>query len=141
MEEDEVIFIDDDERNAVSRRRRPSRIWGRRPGRVASFSSRRPVIVRPVADSVEAAVDRGRTSQVIVAQPRPVLAGFSNGELIEMAAQIIAAIQPLPAAPTAQGETEIDLENLVTYQSALALHAKRDEQLRTLGNLVGRLLR
>ena len=33
-----------------------------------------------------------------------------------------------------------DVENLVLYQSALALHAKRDEQLRTLGSLVGKLL-
>lgn len=58
-----------------------------------------------------------------------------------MAAQVIAAIQSLPAPPTAQGCTETDVENLVTYQTALAVHAKRDEQLRTLGNLVGRIVR
>ena len=36
---------------------------------------------------------------------------------------------------------ETDVENLVIYQTALATHAKRDEQLRTLGGLLGRLLR
>jgi hypothetical protein len=33
-----------------------------------------------------------------------------------------------------------NLENLVLYQSALAQHAKRDEQLRTIGNIVGKLV-
>ena len=67
--------------------------------------------------------------------------GMSTGELIDTAIQILAAIQPLPAAPVAQGESGLDLENLVTYQGALATHAKRDEQLRTLGNLLVRILR
>jgi hypothetical protein len=47
----------------------------------------------------------------------------------------------LPAAPTGQGDASTDLENLVTYQGALATHAKRDEQLRTLGNLLVRILK
>ena len=69
------------------------------------------------------------------------LAGLTTGELIEVAAQILAAIQPLPGAPVAQGEVETDVENLVIYQTALATHAKRDEQLRTLGGLIGKLLK
>ena len=70
-----------------------------------------------------------------------VLAGMTVAELVDMGAQLLAAIQPLPAAPTAAGELETDVENMVIYQTALATHAKRDEQLRTLGSLLGRLLR
>ena len=67
--------------------------------------------------------------------------GMSTGELIDTAIQILAAITPLPAAPVAQGDASTDVDNLVTYQGALATHAKRDEQLRTLGNLLVRILR
>ena len=70
-----------------------------------------------------------------------VLAGMTVAELVDMGAQLLAAIQPLPSAPTAAGELETDVENMVIYQTALATHAKRDEQLRTLGSLLGRLLR
>ena len=67
--------------------------------------------------------------------------GMTTGELIDTGIQLLAAIQPLPAAPTAQGEAGTDVENLMTYQGALAQHAKRDEQLRTLGNLLVRILK
>ena len=67
--------------------------------------------------------------------------GMSTGELIDTAIQIFSAIQPLPGAPTAQGEPGTDVENLVIYQTALASHAKLDEQLRTLGNLLVRILK
>jgi hypothetical protein len=67
--------------------------------------------------------------------------GMTTGELIDTGIQLLAAIQPLPAAPVAQGEPGVDVENLVTYQTALATHAKRDEQLRTLGSLLVRILR
>jgi hypothetical protein len=141
MDEDEVIFLDDDERNAFTRRRRPSRV-GRRPGgrSIVVPASRRPTVIRHTGGDSGEIFDR-RPTQVVVQPPRPGLAGLATGELIEMAAQIIAAIQPLPGAPTAQGACDVDVENLVLYQTALAAHAKRDEQLRTLGNLVGRLLR
>ncbi len=67
--------------------------------------------------------------------------GMSTGEMIDTGVQVLAAILPLPAAPSAQGETVTDIENLMTYQGALAVHAKRDEQLRTLGNLLVRILK
>ena len=141
MDEDEVIFLDDDERNALMRRRRPSRV-GRRPGgrSIVVPASRRPTIIRHSGGESGEVFDR-RPTQLVMQPARSVLPGFSNGELIEMAAQVIAAIQPLPGAPTAQGQCEVDVENLVLYQTALAAHAKRDEQLRTLGNLVSRFLR
>jgi len=67
--------------------------------------------------------------------------GMTSGELIDTGIQLLAAILPLPGAPTAQGEALTDVENLVTYQGALAQHAKRDEQLRTVGNLLVRILK
>jgi hypothetical protein len=76
--------------------------------------------------------------------PEPTFAsrfGMTTGELIDTGIQILAAIQGLPAAPVAQGDAGIDVENLVAYQGALWGHAKRDEQLRTLGGLLARILR
>ncbi len=67
--------------------------------------------------------------------------GMTSGELIDTGIQLLAAIMPLPAAPVAQGETVIDVDNLMTYQGALASHAKRDEQLRTVGTLLVRILK
>ena len=66
---------------------------------------------------------------------------MSTGELIDTAIQLLAAVQPLPVAPTGQGDATTDVENLVVYQNALATHAKRDEQLRTLGSLLLRVLK
>jgi hypothetical protein len=76
-------------------------------------------------------------------QPAPFASrfGMSTGELIDTAIQILAAITPLPVAPTAVGDEATDVDNLVTYQGALATHAKRDEQLRTLGTLLVRILK
>ena len=57
-----------------------------------------------------------------------------------MVAQVFAALQSLPAAPVATGDVETDVGNLILYQGALAQHAKRDEQVRTLGSLVAKLV-
>jgi hypothetical protein len=59
--------------------------------------------------------------------------------MIEAGAQVLAAIQSLPLAPVATGKVEQDVANMVLYQAALAEHAKRDEQLRTLGSLASKL--
>ncbi|MFT3695819.1 MAG: hypothetical protein QM831_21970 [Kofleriaceae bacterium] len=67
--------------------------------------------------------------------------GMTTGELIDTGLQLFTAISPLPAAPVAQGEAATDIDNMLTYQSALWQHAKRDEQLRTLGGLLVRILR
>ena len=142
MDDDyEVSYLDDDERNAivnaVRTQSRRTHSGGGRPGMSAvGGGSRRPTILRPYASGRYA-----RPGQVVVHAPRRGFGGLSTGELIEMATFILAAIQPLPPAPTAQGHTETDVENLVIYQSALATHAKRDEQLRTLGGLLARLLK
>ena len=144
MDDYDVIYLDDDERNAraqhVDNRRRVG--GSRRPGgtSVVVPPSRRPTVIHSGGRSGGSASRR----EVVLQESEPTkkgIAGLSTGELIEVAAQILAAIQPLPAAPVAAGEVETDVENLVIYQTALATHAKRDEQLRTLGGLIGKLLK
>ena len=102
------------------------------------------VRARPARAIVRTPTTRVGSTRVVMSEPvgpRPsILGGLTVGELVEVAAQILAAIQPLPAAPVAVGHSETDVANLVTYQTALAQHAKRDEQLRTIGSLVGKIL-
>lgn len=62
------------------------------------------------------------------------------GQILEMVAVAFAALSPLPSAPTATRDTMTDVGNLILYQGALAQHAKRDEQIRTIGNLVSKLV-
>ena len=64
----------------------------------------------------------------------------TTGQLIDMVAQIFAALMPLPAAPTATSDASTDVGNLILYQGSLAQYAKRDEQVRTLGNLITKLV-
>lgn len=83
--------------------------------------------------------------QVIYAQPtQPALATFfgklTTGQVVELVAGLFAMLQPLPAAPVATRDTATDVNNLILYQGAIAQHAKRDEQVRTLGGLVGKVL-
>jgi hypothetical protein len=83
--------------------------------------------------------------QVIYAQPaaQPLATFFgklTTGQVIEMVAGLFAMLQPLPAAPVATRDASTDIGNLILYQGAIAQHAKRDEQVRTLGGLVGKVL-
>jgi hypothetical protein len=146
----DVVFVDD-ERNAVAvkdhRTNRPSSSgWRPRPG----SSGTRTVVVPPGARPT---VITGGGSAGGYYRPTyaPTFApmessfasrfGMSTGEMIDSGLQILAALQPLPSAPTAQGEASTDVENLMTYQGALWQHAKRDEQWRTLGGLLARILK
>jgi hypothetical protein len=65
---------------------------------------------------------------------------MNAGQLIDLVAQIFAALMPLPTAPVGTADASTDVGNLILYQSALAQYAKRDEQVRTLGNLVTKLV-
>jgi hypothetical protein len=144
----DVMYIDGDERNAGRDHRtqsgsRPTMVWGNRP---VSGGTRTVVVPpgnRPTVITSSAPAAGYVRPQVVYAQPASFASrfGMTTGELIDTAIQILAAIQPLPAAPTAQGDAGIDVENLVTYQGALWQHAKRDEQLRTLGSLLVRILK
>jgi hypothetical protein len=69
-----------------------------------------------------------------------VLGRMNTGQVIDMVAQIFAALMPLPGAPVATSDPGTDVPNLILYQSALAQYAKRDEQVRTLGNLIVKLV-
>ena len=139
----DVMYVDDG-RNAVTDHRtqggRPAP-WGR------PTTGPRTVVVpagtRPTVITSRPAYGPPAYGAPYYGQPAPFAArfGMSTGELIDTAIQILAAIQPLPVAPTAAGDAGIDVENLVTYQGALATHAKRDEQLRTLGTLLVRILK
>ncbi len=84
--------------------------------------------------------------QIIYATPpqqtmaSSLLGKVTAGQLVDLVAQIFAALMPLPAAPVATDSVSTDVGNLILYQGALASYAKRDEQVRTLGNLVTKLL-
>ena len=69
-----------------------------------------------------------------------VFGRLTTGQVIDMVAQIFAALMPLPAAPVATADAATDISNLITYNGSLAQYAKRDEQVRTLGNLVTKLV-
>lgn len=74
-----------------------------------------------------------------------IVGGFGGlGSLADVVAQIFAAVLPLPNAPTPadaeDGGAAINSKNLITYQSALASYAKRDEQIRTIGALLKKLV-
>ena len=65
---------------------------------------------------------------------------LTTGMVVEMVAQIFAALQSLPAAPIVTKDASTDAANMILFQNALAQHAKRDEQVRTLGSLVAKLV-
>jgi hypothetical protein len=65
---------------------------------------------------------------------------LNGGQVIDMVAQIFAALMPLPAAPSVTGDADTDSGNTILYQTALATYAKRDEQVRTVGNLIVKLV-
>ncbi|HTR50270.1 MAG TPA: hypothetical protein VMJ10_06150 [Kofleriaceae bacterium] len=69
-----------------------------------------------------------------------ILDRLSAGKIVDMAAQVFAALMSLPDAPVATSDAVTDVSNLITYQSSLASYAKRDEQIRTLGSLVAKLV-
>ncbi|KAB2906837.1 MAG: hypothetical protein F9K40_05925 [Kofleriaceae bacterium] len=152
MAEYNVIDLDSDERNArpmVVDGRRPSMIGPRRPGAgIVVPPSTRPTIIQGggLAPSRHYPVPTYPTQPTVVYhQPAQAsglgLAGMSNAELIELAALALTALQPLPGAPTAQGDVETDVENLVIYQTALAGHAKQVDRIRVLAEVIGKVMR
>jgi hypothetical protein len=81
-----------------------------------------------------------------------ILGGFGDvGTLANILAQVFAALLPLPAAPTPQDNSTsendpaanamVNSSNLIRYQSALALFARRDQQILTLGSVLKELFK
>lgn len=148
MDEYADIYFVDDGRNAVvthdhrgpsggspGRTTGPVRIATAQPARTVVIGSgqgqTRPVYVAPQAP-------------MIYSQPQStaarVLGQLTTGQIVDLVAQAFAALQSLPAAPAATKDAATDIGNLILFQNALALHAKRDEQVRTLGALIARLV-
>jgi hypothetical protein len=77
------------------------------------------------------------------ARPRPIADTDGVTAAAHHAARTETALHPseevLPNT-VATRDVGTDVGNLILYQSALASHAKRDEQVRTLGGLVARLV-
>jgi hypothetical protein len=69
--------------------------------------------------------------------------GLNNvniGTLIDLVGQGFAAVRTLPTPPSSSGDAATDVANLTLYQTALAEHAKTDEQIRTAVHIIGKLL-
>lgn len=110
--------------------RRPATGWPRPRGPIAPPAPVAPIGPRPVAVPVA----------VPVQERSGILGNLDKGELVEIVAQVLASLMPLPGAPAPSGSASTDTANHILYQQALAQHAKRDEQLRTLGSIVGKLI-
>ena len=144
MEEEYADIYYVDTRNAPARDHRP----GNRPSTSGWRPPPRPVALPPtrtayVPPQMHPAMYQ--QPQVIYAAPptsgaAALLGRLTTGQIIEMVAQVFAAVQSLPGAPVATRDMETDVANLILYQGALASHAKRDEQVRTLGSLVAKLV-
>ena len=135
MDQDDIIIDDGDPRNARVRVvRQPTPL---RPGTYPTAIRMAPPAYQtaptvPYVYAYPPAAYQAPRSRRFLDMP--------TGEVLALAAQAFAALQPLPAAPVALGKVDDDVTNLITYQSALATHAKRDEQLRTIGALLAKLL-
>ena len=139
MDEDNqpIVYVVDT-RNADHRTgsSRPMRMLGVPPSQPAGNARPRPVMLQPAQVYQSAPYY----------QPAPVpampswLANVSRGEIVDLIIQGLVALTPLPAAPVATGKAEVDVENLTLFNGAVALHTKRDEQLRTLGYALRKLL-
>src|SRR5580698_9386269 len=153
MEEDEIYYVDT--RNAepivVSRTYGPGQVPGQVPGRVIGVT-RSPRVVSPMAmpGSRFAGPYGGYGNRYMGGAPGygvpagaalgGLFGGMTGGQLVDLVAQIFAAVMPLPAAPTATSDPSTDVPNMILYTTAIAQYAKRDEQIRTLGSLVTKLL-
>jgi hypothetical protein len=149
MEEDEIYYVDT--RNAepivVSRSYGPNQI---QPGGRVIGVTRSPRVITPMgapgsryagpygggrymANSAGYGFGAG-------AALGGMFGGMTGGQLVDLIAQVFAAVMPLPTAPTATSDPSTDVPNMILYTQAIAQYAKRDEQVRTLGGLVSKLL-
>ena len=159
MDEYADIYYVDENRNAVVRDHRtqssggsPIASWARPPA--VGARPTRTVYVQPRPLAQEQVIYHQPQPQFFAAQPQlmyppgfpqqstaaALFGKLTTGQIVEMVAQAFAALQTLPGAPVATRETSTDIANLILFQNALAQHAKRDEQVRTLGSLVAKLV-
>ena len=148
MEEYGDIYYVDDARNASrDHRAQGGTVYaGSRPG---TRPSRTLVVQPPVSAGGYRPAYTPQSPMIYTQQPimygEPVptagslLGRLTIAQIIEIAAQAFAALQSLPPAPNPQEATSTNVQNMIVYQRALAEHAKRDEQIRTLGALAAKL--
>ena len=145
----DIYYVDTDPRNARDHRTTGGAGGSRLPWRPVAPPSR-TVYVPPSAQGPIAHGQMVQATQapIIYAQPLPqqqspfgsLFGRLTPGQAIELVTQLFAALQPLPAAPVPTRSGDTDAGNLILFQDALAKHAKRDEQVRTVGNLVAKLM-
>ena len=152
MDQYEDIYYIDDARNASRDHRAQGgtvAAGGIRPG-IVPVRPARTLVVQPPAPAggyrpmyAPQAPMVYAQQPIMIGEPSPtassLLGRLTIAQLIEIAAQAFAALQSLPPAPNPTHETGTNVQNLILYQTALAQHAKRDEQVRTLGALVAKL--
>lgn len=147
----DIYYLDDARNAARDHRTHGGRVpAGYRPAPVPARPQRTLVVQPPVPAggyrpvyAPQAPVFYPQQHPIMYGEPSPtagaLLGRLTISQLIEIAAQAFAALQSLPPAPNPQQETSTNVQNMIVYQRALAEHAKRDEQIRTLGALVGKL--
>jgi hypothetical protein len=142
MDENEIIFIDDEERNARPGDHRtqsggtravvvPRRPQGRPPVVIRTSGSREPIVIRD--------------PQVITTAPaapgdKRLLGNITLAEAAELLGEVLGASASLPMPPVATGKVDVDVENLTLFHNAVATHFKRDERIRLVGSLLAKLL-
>ncbi len=144
MDDDYADIYYVDTRNAPSRdhrtqggQTRPARTVYVPPSRQPSPYAQPAVYAQPYANPAPVLYQAPYPQQSIAAS---FFGKLTTGQVVDMVAQLFAALQPLPGAPVATRDTATDVGNLILFQGALAQHAKRDEQIRTLGGLVGKVV-
>jgi len=109
---------------------RTGRTFYAQPSQHGRYSQHQPQVIYAQAPGLGVGVGGGSS----------VFGRMTTGQVIDMVAQIFAALMPLPAQPVATADATTDVGNLILFQGSLAQYAKRDEQIRTLGNLVTKLV-
>lgn len=93
-----------------------------------------------VRDPATGALVREQAGAMAPTAPTSKLSKLGTGALLDIGAQILAALMPLPAAPPATGDLAKDVRNGQLQDAALGLAWKRHEQIKTIGALLGRLV-
>lgn len=147
LDERNAAFGEEWGRNAFQQVYNPrTRRWERRWVPDAAPTTPRPVAMVPTTPSTPVVVQQGGPAAPSRPMPPNVTCGKSafrnefgqvkTGLIIDAIAQSLAAFAPLPAAPVPTGNIADDQANSITFLAALAGHAKRDEQIRTISKLV-----
>ena len=138
MDENEIIFIEDDERNARPGDHR-TQSGGTRAVVVPRRPQSRPVVIRTSGSTREPIVVRAPAEPAAPGDKR-LLGNITLAEAAELLGEVLGAAASLPTPPVATGKVDVDVENLTLFHNAVATHFKRDERIRLVGSLLAKLL-